>query len=185
MTKSKAFFAGLIAGLVAGLMLTVAMLLLSCIGVATPLTIIGDRLSVFISPGPFLRIMGKVGGYNHLKELGVGSTIACQLVAAAFGGAIFGLFMRRNATRRANAITIPVFVLLPIVAIGAFLWPVLGTSYIGLPIAAARLTTLIGFALCVFAFERTLVASFRFLTRLKTQSGDQDFTPSIGRRTLI
>lgn len=185
MTKSKAFFAGLIAGLVAGLVLTVAMLLLSCIGVATPLTIIGDRLSVFIPPGPFLRIMGKVGGYNHLKELGVGSTIAGQLIVAALGGAIFGLFIRRNPARRVSAITIPVFVLLPIVAVGIALWPVLGTSYVGLPIAAARLVTLVGFALCVFPFERTLVASFRFLTRPKAQTADQEFTPSIGRRALI
>jgi hypothetical protein len=30
--------------------------------VATPLVIIGDRLSVFIPPGPFLSLMGKVGG---------------------------------------------------------------------------------------------------------------------------
>ena len=55
------------------------MLLLATLGVATPLVIIGDRLSVFIPPGPFLSLMGKVGGYNHLKQLGVGSTIAGQL----------------------------------------------------------------------------------------------------------
>jgi DMSO/TMAO reductase YedYZ molybdopterin-dependent catalytic subunit len=185
MTKSKAILAGLIAGFVAGIVMTVAMILLGCIGVATPLAIIGDRLSVFIPPGPFLHIMGRVGGYNHLKELGIGSTIAGQLAVSALGGAIFGLFMRHNPSRRVNAITISIFVLLPIIAVGAFLWPVLGTSYVGLPIAAARLVTLIGFALCVFAFERTLVSSFRFLTSVKTQTGDQDFSPSIGRRALI
>jgi hypothetical protein len=38
------------------------MLLLAVLGVATPLVIIGDRLSVFIPPGPFLSLMGKVGG---------------------------------------------------------------------------------------------------------------------------
>ena len=75
------------------------MLLLATLGVATPLVIIGDRLSVFIPPGPFLSLMGKVGGYNHLKQLGVGSTIAGQLVVGAIGGAIFGLFVRRNPGR--------------------------------------------------------------------------------------
>jgi len=38
------------------------MLLLATVGMATPLVIIGDRLSVFIPPGPFLALMGKIGG---------------------------------------------------------------------------------------------------------------------------
>src|SRR5438270_5825683 len=100
MTKAKAFFVGLLAGLVAGIAMTVVMLLLACFGVATPLAIIGDRLSVFIKPGPFLSIMGRVGGYNHLKQLGVGSTMAGQLFVSAIGGAVFGLSMRRNPQRR-------------------------------------------------------------------------------------
>src|SRR5439155_422974 len=78
--RTKAIFAGLLAGLLAGVVMTAAMLLLAVLGVATPLVIIGDRLSVFIPPGPFLSIMGKVGGYNHLKQLGVGSTIAGQFI---------------------------------------------------------------------------------------------------------
>ena len=80
MSKSKAFSAGLLAGLVAGIAMTVTMLVLACLSMATPLAIIGDRLSVFIKPGPFLSLMGRVGGYNHLKQLGVGSTMAGQAV---------------------------------------------------------------------------------------------------------
>ena len=72
MSRSKALFAGLLAGLLAGIAMTVAMLFLASFGIATPLAIIGDRLSVFIKPGPFLALMGRVGGYNHLKQLGVG-----------------------------------------------------------------------------------------------------------------
>jgi len=94
MTKTKAIFAGLLAGFVAAVVMTTAMLLLATLGVATPLMIIGDRLSVFIPPGPFLALMGKVGGYNHLKQLGVGSTFAGKLFFAAIGGAIFALFLR-------------------------------------------------------------------------------------------
>src|SRR5437660_8366135 len=99
MSKTKAIFAGLFAGLVGGIAMTTAMLLLATLGVATPLVIIGDRLSVFIPPGPFLSLMGKVGGYNHLKQLGVGSTIAGQLLVSAIAGAIFGLLARRNPAR--------------------------------------------------------------------------------------
>src|SRR6266581_2440800 len=180
----KAIAAGLLAGFVAGIAMTVVMLVLACFGVATPLAIIGDRLSVFIKPGPFLSIMGRVGGYNHLKQLGVGSTMAGQLLVSAIGGAIFGLFMRRNPQRRVTAWTMSTFVALPIIAIAIVLWPVLGTSYMGLPIASGGGVTLIGFALSVLVFERTMVASFHFLTRPKEgESGE--FTPAIGRRALI
>src|SRR5215472_18297631 len=186
--------------------MTTAMLLLATLGVATPLVIIGDGLSVFIPPGPFLALMGKVGRYNHLKQLGVGSTIAGQFVVGAVGGAIFGLIMERRFSKRRDggwkasvhsAIwTISAFVLLPVVVFAIALWPVLGTSYIGLPIQVARLVTLIGFALCVLLFERTLVTGFRFLVVGTTRWGrrgdtsqrdvpTKEFTPAIGRRAFV
>jgi DMSO/TMAO reductase YedYZ molybdopterin-dependent catalytic subunit len=182
---TKAIFAGLFAGLLAGIVMTAVMLLLAVLGVATPLVIIGDRLSVFIPPGPFLSLMGKVGGYSHLKQLGVGSTIAGQLVVSTIAGAILGLFWRRNPARSSAVWTISMFVLLPIVVFAIALWPVLGTSYIGLPIGAARLVTLVGFALCVFAFERTLVTGFRFLTQRRIGKADYEFSPAIGRRAFV
>src|SRR5438045_8146224 len=185
MSRSKAFSAGLLAGLIAGIAMTVAMFVLACFGVATPLVIIGDRLSVFIKPGPFLSIMGRVGGYNHRKQVGVGSTMAGQLFVSALGGAIFGLLMRDSPQRRVTTWTMSIFVLLPIIAIAIVLWPVLGTSYTGLPIASGGAVTLIGFALSVLAFERTLVASFHFLTRSKVEGDSGDYSPAIGRRALI
>jgi len=185
MSRSKAFSAGLLAGLIAGIAMTVVMLVLAYCGVATPLAIIGDRLSVFIKPGPFLSIMGRVGGYNHLKQLGVGSTMAGQLFVGALAGAIFGLLMRRNPQRRVTDWTMSIFVVLPIAAIAIALWAVLGTSYIGLPIASGGAVTLIGFALSVLVFERTLVASFHFLTRPEARAESGEFTPAIGRRALI
>src|SRR5262249_14397085 len=75
--------------------------------------------------------------------------------------------------------------LLPIIVFGVALWPVLGTSYIGLPIGAARLVTLIGFALCVFLFERTLVTSFRFVTHQGIRNQEYEFSPTIGRRAFV
>ncbi len=185
MSRKKAIFAGLLAGLVAGIVMTTTMLVLATLGVATPLFIIGDRLSVFIPPGPFLLLMGKVGGYNHLKQLGVGSTIGGQLLVGAIGGAIFGVFVRRSPSRIPAIWTMSIFVLLPVVVFAMALWPVLGTSYIGLPIEVARLVTLVGFALCVFLFERTLVAGFRFLTTQKVGEQDYEFTPAIGRRAFV
>ena len=209
MTRTKAIFGGLLAGFVAAVVMTTAMLLLATLGVATPIVIIGDRLSVFIPPGPFLSLMGKVGGYNHLKQLGVGSTIAGQLFVGAIGGALYALLCRHKEPPRATGNTIresriaagvptiwtmAMFVLLPIVVFAVALWPVLGTSYIGLPIQIARLVTLIGFALCVILFERTLVTGFQFLMvgtarrAVRTPQRDvpaEEFTPSIGRRAFV
>src|SRR5881398_768705 len=185
MSRTKVIAAGLLAGFIAAIAMTVMMLLLAYFGVATPLVIIGDRLSVFIPPGPFLSLMGKVGGYNHLKQLGVGSTIAGQLLVGAIGGAIFALFVRRTPGRIATLWTILIFVLLPVVVFAIALWPVLGTSYIGLTIQVARLVTLIAFALCVLLFERTLVTGFRFLTTEKIGKQDYEFTPAIGRRGFV
>jgi DMSO/TMAO reductase YedYZ molybdopterin-dependent catalytic subunit len=184
-SRTKAIFAGLLAGLIAGILMTTTMLLLAAFGVATPLFIVGDRLSVFIPPGPFLSLMGKVGGYNHLKQLGVGSTIAGQFLVGAIGGAIFGLVARANPPRGSAIWTMSVFVVVPVVVFAIALWPVLGTSYIGLPVEVARLVTVVGFALCVFVFERTLVAGFRFLTTHKAGEQDYEFTPVVGRRAFV
>lgn len=185
MTKRKAFLAGLAAGLLAALAMTVLMLLLASIGVGTPLATIGDRLSVFIKPGPFLELMGRVGGYNHLKQLGVGSTIVGQLLVGAFGGGLFGLIIRGREITRMTRVTVLIFVLLPVVALAIVLWPVLGTSYRGLPIYAARLVTLVGFILSLVVFERTYVGVFQLLTSERREHGETEFSPPIGRRALL
>jgi len=92
--------------------------------------------------------------------------------------------MRRIPARSSTIWTTSIFVVLPIIACALALWPVLGTSYAGLPIDAALLVTLIGFALCVFVFERTLVGGFEFLARPK-ETDDTEFTPAIGRRAFV
>src|SRR3954452_18065256 len=123
MTKRKALLAGLAAGVLAALAMTVAMLLLASLGIATPLAIIGDRLSVFIKPGPFLALMGRVGGYHHLKQLGVGSTIAGQLLVGMLGGGVFGLSIRRREINRLTRVTLALFVLPPVLLLAAVSGP--------------------------------------------------------------
>ena len=172
--------AGLLAGAVAGLVMTLVMLLLAWLGnVATPLVILGDRLSVFIPPGPFLSIMGRVGGYTHLKELGVSSVMLGQIVVGAFGGWFYG------GTKRSFLFSLGIYFLLPLVVSIAVLWPQLGTSYAGFPIRTATIITCLGLALSFLAFERTLVLGFRFLTRAPTAPNALEYSPSIGRRALV
>ena len=186
MSKTKTLFAGLLAGLIAAIAMTLMMLLLASLGVATPLAVIGDRLSVFIPPGLFLSIMGRVGGYNHLKQLGVGSTMAGQMVAGALGGAVFAMVTRRRSARPGNLATMVFFVFLPLLALAVVLWPVLGTNYRGLPINVARFVTLVGLVLSLVVFERTLVGCYELLARGRAPvEGENEFTPPIGRRALL
>jgi DMSO/TMAO reductase YedYZ molybdopterin-dependent catalytic subunit len=128
--------------------------------------------------------MGRVGGYNHMKQLGVGSVIAGQVLVGGLGGMIYGLAVRRRRKGRL-VVTAIIFVLLPLAALAIFLWPVLGTHYQGLPINRATAITLLGLLCAFLVFERTLVLTFRFLTRPNVQINDQEFSPPIGRRALV
>jgi DMSO/TMAO reductase YedYZ molybdopterin-dependent catalytic subunit len=185
-SRGRAIRAGLCAGIFAGLVMTVVMLLLAWLfGIATPLVIIGDRLSLFIPADTFLSLMGRVGGYNHMKQLGVGSVAAGQLIVGGLGGIICGLVIkRRNRPTNAPATGV-ILILLPLVAVSVVLWPVLGTSYRGLPVASATAVTLTGLVVAFVCFERAFVLMFRFLTRSRTQIDDQEFSPPVGRRALV
>src|SRR3954451_8224242 len=101
MTRGRAVGAGLLAGITAGLAMTITMLLLAWLfGIATPLAIIGDRISVFIPADTFLSLMGRVGGYNNMKQLGVASVVGGQLFVGALGGIVYGLAMRQRERSR-------------------------------------------------------------------------------------
>src|SRR6266487_1965099 len=189
MSRSKAAFSGLFAGLVAGIAMTLAMLLLAWVfQIATPLVILGDRLSVFISPKPFFWIMGRGGAYNHLKELGVGSSVLGQVLVGAIGGMVYGMVRRKRAQQHFEyRWTFLIFVALPLVVSAILLWPVLGTHYGGMPIDAARLITLLGLAISFLLFERVLVLGFDFLTSRGQEktAASPEFSPHLGRRAFL
>ena len=187
MSRGKAIGAGLLAGVLAGLFMTIVMLLLAWLfGVATPLVIFGDRLSVFIPANTFLKLMGRVGGYNHMKQLGVSSVIAGQLVVGGLGGVVYGLFKRDGLRSRNAFVTVAVFTLLPLIVLALFLWPVLGTNYHGLRMEWATVVTLFGLLIALVAFERTLVLTFRYLTRpVPLLSGRKEWSPGMGRRAFL
>ncbi|MGZ5002781.1 MAG: hypothetical protein ACXWBM_06270, partial [Chthoniobacterales bacterium] len=125
MSATKRICAGLFAGAMAGLVMTVVMLVLASVcSIATPLTIFGDRLSVFLSVEAFLRLMGRVGGYNHMKQLGVGSVMAGQIIVGALGGAIYGLKADSLSGSGRRKFSSGLFILLPLLALSVVLWPV-------------------------------------------------------------
>jgi DMSO/TMAO reductase YedYZ molybdopterin-dependent catalytic subunit len=175
----------MLAGVTAGIGMTVVMLLLTWLfGIATPLTIIGDRLSVFIKPGPFLDLMGRVGGYNHLKQLGVGSTIFGQLIVGALAGGIYALIVKPES-RNSFWITLGCFFILPFLVLTALLGPVLGTNYHGRAIGPAILLTCLGLAFSFLAFERLFVRSLHYLRSQKSSPNELGYSARIGRRALV
>jgi DMSO/TMAO reductase YedYZ molybdopterin-dependent catalytic subunit len=119
-----------------------------------------------------------------MKQLGVGSVVAGQILVGAVGGMIYGLIQRR---RRGPSflMTGALFILLPLAVAAIFLWPVLGTHYHGLPINRATTVTLVGLLAAFIAFERTMVLLFRFLTGARVEINHEEFSPQIGRRALI
>ncbi len=186
-SKNKAVLCGLLAGLIAGIAMTLVMVLLAWkFRIATPLVILGDRVSVFITPKPFFWIMGRVGGYNHLKQLGVSSSGLGQILVGGLGGIVYGLIKSRRA-RVGFGSTILAFVVCPLVIGALLLWPFLGTHYAGLPIDAARIITLLGLTLAFLVFERVLVSGFDFLTSSRSgiAPAADEFTPRVGRRAFV
>lgn len=184
LSRWKMAAAGAAAGAVAALVMTLVMLLFTQIfALATPLFLVGDRLSVFIPADQFLDLMGRVGGYNRMKQLGVGSVMAGQIVLGALGGAIYGILAHARSRR---GWSVGLFVLLPLAAVSALLWPVLGTHYGGLPMGIAAMVTFLGLLAAFVVFERTFLISFTgLLGRSRFIPPEAPFSPPIGRRTLL
>ncbi|MGI9173356.1 MAG: molybdopterin-dependent oxidoreductase [Chthoniobacterales bacterium] len=183
----KAAGLGLFTGFVAALVLTLVTLgLRALFGLPTPMSLMGDRISALMPVDPFLALMGKLGGYNHMKQLGISSVIAGILIVGAVGGWIYAV-RRGRGGRQGGLFTLILFVVLPVVVLSAALWPILGTNFHGLPILPATLAAIAGFALACFAYERTVVAGYSYLTRAgNTERGkEMDYSPVVGRRTVV
>ena len=160
------------------------MLLLAKLGVATPLFIIGDRLSVFIPPGPFLSLMGKVGGYDHLKQLGVGSQLPANSWLAQLAERFSGSWNRQSDTRVGDLDDVGLCCAagrcICDCAVAGARHKLHRPSNRGSATRHSRRVRAMR-----FAFERTLVAGFRFLTTQKVEELDYEFTPAIGRRAFV
>jgi len=169
-------------------MTTVMLLLRVLFGWPTPMSLIGDRISALLPVEPFLNLMGKLGGYTQMKQIGVGSVIAGQLIVGAIGGWIYAVLLGRGmvSPARRGIFTFSLFVLAPLVILAATLWPIIGTNFHGLPIFWATVTALAGFGIALFAYERTAVLGYGFLARPRARSqAGMEFSPTVGRRAIV
>ena len=186
----KVLFAGLLAGLVAALLMTLVMALLRySLGVASTFEMIGDRFAPFLPVDLFLRLQGILGGYDQMKQLGVGSAIAGQIGVGSIGGALYALVVERDPGRRSSPGITRRGVLFVTLVVGlawlgslALLWPVLDTNFQGSPPRTASVITSLALLFSFVVFGLTLVLVYRAITRY--ESSDEGASAPAGGRLL-
>ncbi|MDQ3554785.1 MAG: molybdopterin-dependent oxidoreductase, partial [Chloroflexota bacterium] len=149
---AASLLSGLVTGIVAALLMTTVLLLLRTLfGLPTPAELVGDRFAPLIPARDFGGLISWAGGYNELKQLGVGSVLLGQLVTGAVGGMIYAWLRDRSARRTddrawhhrpAIRFLIGFVALLWVVAL-LVLWPVLPTNFAGLPPGPAMVATIV------------------------------------------
>ena len=154
---------GLAAGAIAGAGLSVVLgLLRLLLGTSWPPELIGDRIAPLITISFFNDLLVLAGGYNELKQLGVLSAIAGQVIA----GAVLGLaYLRMSGSRqRRHTALVAILVGVWFLVLAAF-WPILDTSYRGLPRAAAIAANALAELVAIGSFAAILLALESRLTR--------------------
>ena len=183
---------GGLAGLVAALAMTLVMLALRLLfGISPPPEMIPDRLAPTMSIEQFFALIGWFGGYNELKQFGIGSFLVGQLVVGTLLGVLYARLTGPGTGSAAadgvrRRLTFPVaIVAVAWVASLALLWPVLGTSFRGLPPGTARIVTALGLLAAYGTFGAVLVVAYRAL-RARSEHVDSEVGPtSVGRRALL
>ncbi|MGH8886298.1 MAG: molybdopterin-dependent oxidoreductase [Egibacteraceae bacterium] len=180
MTRGKTFGIGALCGLVAGLALTLAQALARLwLGVAPPAELLGDRVAPLLSIDQFFTLLRVFRGYDRLKQLGVGSGTLGQIAVAMLVGAGYAWLRARDTRRSASVLALAVGALWLLAV--AVLWPVLPTSFRGLPPGPARLVTMLVMAASFALFAAVLAAALRPVTGRPAQAG----APSATRRALL
>jgi DMSO/TMAO reductase YedYZ molybdopterin-dependent catalytic subunit len=172
----QALGAGLLAGGVASLVMTLVMVLLRhAWGVATPAELTGDRLAPTLTIEQFFRLLDRYGGYNELKQAGVAGVLVGQLAVGLLGGVLYALLVEHQRTRspdqvqhfgepRIGLLFVALFVGLLWLATLAFLWPVLGMHYGGLPPGQATWVTTVGLLVCYGVYGLVLMWAYQMIT---------------------
>ena len=188
----KRLSAGLVAGVVAAILMTLVLLLLRYLfGVATPLELVGDRIAPLLGVDRFLELLDRFGGYNQLKQIGVMSVIGGQLVVGGLGGLLYAFIVERSRTVRPKPagnhgrLFVVIFVgLLWLVSL-ILLWPVLGTSFVGLPPAKGTLANIVGLLIAYSIYGLALVLLYRIMfSRAESDGQVRDGKP-MGRRAVL
>ncbi len=170
----------LLAGLLAGLVATASLALFMIagryfLGVTPPPEAIPDRVAPLLSIDTFFGLFNDYGGYNGLKKFGIRTGTTGVIVAGLVAGLVYPLIAESVRSRRAGiwrfglpkhgvAFILAATLVLWVASV-IFLWPVLVTSYKGLPPFDARLVTMGWYLLSyVVGFGVVLLLAYRLIT---------------------
>jgi len=188
----KKMGAGLLAGLVAAIVMTLVLLVLrSLFGLATPAELVGDRIAPRLSIETFFGMLDRFGGYNHLKQLGISSVTAGQIVVGALGGLLYAFIAGRaqgpeQAARQSRWFAVAFVGALWLLSV-LLLWPVLGTSYVGLPLLKATLANMFGLLVAYASYGVSLIILFGLMSQREATAGGRtdEQSPPLGRRAVL
>jgi DMSO/TMAO reductase YedYZ molybdopterin-dependent catalytic subunit len=190
----KAALGGLAAGLTGGiLMLATAALLRMYLGSPSATELIFDRAFPLVTINFFIDQINRFGGYVPLKTAGVEGSLGAQLLAAAFIGMAYAVFLelvqrRRNDSQRRwldplGLMLGAVGVLGVWLGLIAFLWPSLGTQYFGVPWVVSPYLTSLGLLIEFGVCGGGIILLYGYLTHRPHFAGGSNGTLLEGKRT--
>ncbi len=196
---SRRVVIGLIVGLVGGLVMTAIMAFLRFgPGIPPPAELLGDRIVPTLDVRHFIDLIVKYGGPSQLKQIPIKATIAGQIGVGGVIGIAYGLIVkeskgqrvwrigRLSVSRRGVALTSLIIAAIWI-GTAVYLWPVLESSYIGLPPTPARILILLGLLVSYASFGVTLVLGYHALAGPLpiTEAREAASGPRVGRRAVV
>jgi DMSO/TMAO reductase YedYZ molybdopterin-dependent catalytic subunit len=167
---------GALSGLAAAFAMALVMFLLRWLaGLPTPAELLGDRMAPRFNPNQFLALLQQYGGYNQLKQIGVGSVLGGQTVVATLGGLTLAVIERKGRSKvhaespggsvtKTGKLFVIAFVIVLWIATVVALWPVLSTSFLGLAPWLATVTTALGFLVSYSVYGIVLLVMTGLIT---------------------
>lgn len=172
------------------MMSLVLLLLRYLFGVATPSELVGDRIAPLLGVDRFLELLTRFGGYNNLKQIGVISVIGGQLVVGALGGLAYSFIVARTPAGEAEPanhgrLFVVVFVAVLWLVSLVLLWPVLGTSYAGLPSSTGTFANTVALLIAYAVYGVALVVLYCSMLERATSDGEVGGQRVVGRRAIL
>lgn len=164
---ARAAVSGLIAGFMAALaMVLLAVLLRLFLGIPLLVELASDRIIPMLSIGEFQRLAGRLGGLIRGKEVAFISSFILQVGLATLAGIVAGILQGGRPERRRVA-TLAMSSVLGVAAIATvlLLWPVLASSYRGVPPGPATVTNVLAIVMSFALYGVVLWLALRALSR--------------------
>lgn len=183
---------GLVSGLVAILLMTVVSFLLRLLlGISPVVEAVPDRIAPTFEVHEFLALLRQYGGYNRLKQLGVGSGLLAQVAAGTLGGIAYAVVVEaragasRFARRRRGFWFVLVGVLLIWIVTLVVLWPVLTANFRGLPPMWARPVAVLGLLFSYTVYGVAVVLVYRWIATRRYIRREEGSGGPIPRRAVL